>query len=324
MCTCINGCLSVKSPSISHNKLTLTEPKPALHFLSSVQWDNRTFIFPHHSSVIIQFTFPIFTTLHLSISIPLLLFLSFTCSHLHNIVAEDVFNLFSIRLEGGTITLPFLSNTKHSIIEFSGSGALGPQTGAFGNHSKEGKWIAEKSRVKISCLVTSVWCSSNLFAWEHGFWPVLLKSACMYGSECSVQVWCGWTVRSESVSTHYRLANVQNLIGFMLRPFPSVASCLVTSWSRSFPLNSDIPSDFHKMRIGILDVSSESKDFYSVRMDRSCFNRAPDKSCVDKEEEVLPGPEYLKLLFRTLYAQHSSMWLLIERGVNTEPYSQVS
>lgn len=39
---------------------------------------------------------------------PPFLFPSFTCSHLHNIVAGDSFHLFSIRLEGVKITLPVI------------------------------------------------------------------------------------------------------------------------------------------------------------------------------------------------------------------------
>lgn len=119
------------------------------------------------------------------------------------------------------------------------------------------------------------------------------------GSECSVHVWCGWTVRAESVWTHYRLANVQILIGFTLRPFP--LHCLMSSHVLEPLLPYELRRWFWLNENWHFGIFLRIQRFIFNGKDGSYFNRASDKKCVDKEGEVLPGSEYLKLLTRTLY-----------------------
>lgn len=222
-----------------------------------------THLFSHRSILLLY--------LHCSISLPLSISPSPSLSppsHLHNIVAEDVFHLFAIRLEGGKITLPLLSSTKRCASEFSRSGA----SGGFGNHSKERKWSVERSRVKITYLVTFVRCNMNLYEWEHG-WSVLLKNACACGS-----VWCGWTVRAESVWTHYCLANVRSRIGFTLRPFS--LSFLMSSHVPELLLPSELrhPRRFWQNENWHFGFFLRIQRFiFSEKKDKSCFNKALDK-----------------------------------------------
>lgn len=132
MCSGVDGSsLSVRSPATTHNRLTSTKPQPALHFLSSVQWHTRTHLFSHtalgyYSIIHLHDFLSLLLSLSLSPYLPPFLSFSFTCSHLHNIVAGDVFHLFSIRLEGGKSTLPFLSYYKVLYLRVQQIGSAGP------------------------------------------------------------------------------------------------------------------------------------------------------------------------------------------------------